>query len=273
VYCTNTVETFSDYTRPATTRVRDRTLPAPYPEDYASGDRPEPLRRRWRWVSPQTEEEIETAWGSRGRTRCQICGEDCASHRSLKLHVNAHLLLTFCPCGYNDVYPYPVTRHRAAGCFPGENYVVDAKLYPEFLTYIRPLVKKAMLLAVLSSGFQRVLDNARQQSPLVSDRPPITYTPEETTYPEEGEISPTPAKRRTRSPSPPLRRRRTPSPDPVRLATVEERLLRLQEEFTQLAPDLLNTTTGLFQLKGSVCRMKRKLRTCQAKHRRAQQGL
>jgi len=148
--------------------------------------------------------------------------------------------------------------------------VVDAKLYPEFLTLIRPLVKKAMLLAVLTSGFQRVLDYARQQSPLVSDRPQIAYTPEEFSYPEEGEVFPTPTKRRTRSPSPPLRRRRTPSPDPARLATVEERLLRLQAEFTQLAPDLLNTTTGLFQLKGSVGQIKRKLRTCQAKHGRAQ---
>jgi len=269
VYYTNAVETLSGYTRPVTTRVRNRAPPAPHHEEYTNGDWPEPLRRRWRWVSLEIEEQIETAWGSKGRTRCQIYEEERASHCSLKLHVNAHLLLTFCPCGYNDVYPYPVTRHWVTSCFFGENYVVDAKLYPEFLTLIRPLVKKAMLLAVLTSGFQHVLDYARQQSRLVSDRPQIVYTPEEFDYPEEEEVFPPPTRRRTRYPGSAPLRRRTPSPDPARLATVEERLFRLQAEFTQLATDLLSTTKGLYQIKGSVDRIKRKLRARQAKHRLA----
>jgi len=51
------------------------------------------------------------------------------------------------------------------------------------------------------------------------------------------------------------------------LCMVEERLLRLQAEFTQLTPDLLNTTTGLYQLKDSVGRLQRKLRARQARHR------
>ena len=56
-------------------------------------------------------------------------------------------------------------------------------------------------------------------------------------------------------------------PPPSRLATVEERLLRIQEEFTHLAPDLLSTTTGLYQLTDSVGRLKRRLRARQARHR------
>jgi len=60
----------------------------------------------------------------------------------------------------------------------------------------------------------------------------------------------------------------TPAPTgPSRLAMVEERLLRLQAEFTQLAPDLLSATTGLYELKGSVGRLKRRLRARQARYR------
>jgi len=58
-----------------------------------------------------------------------------------------------------------------------------------------------------------------------------------------------------------------PPPGPSQLATVEERLLRLQAEFTQPAPDLLSTTTGLYQLKDSVGRLKRRLHSRQARHR------
>jgi len=58
-----------------------------------------------------------------------------------------------------------------------------------------------------------------------------------------------------------------PPPGLSRLATVEERLLLLQAEFTQLTPDLLSTTTGLYQLKDSVGRLKRRLRAPQAQHR------
>jgi len=47
---------------------------------------------------------------------------------------------------------------------------------------------------------------------------------------------------------------------------VRERLLRLQEEFTQLAPDLLRATTGLNQRKDSVGRLKRRPRVRQTRH-------
>jgi len=63
----------------------------------------------------------------------------------------------------------------------------------------------------------------------------------------------------TREPIPP------PS-GPSRLATIEEWLVWLQADFMQLAPDLLSTTTGLYQLKDSVERIKRRPRACQARH-------
>lgn len=119
VYFTNAVETLSGYTRPATTRVRDRAFSAPHHEENTNGGLPGPLRRRWRWVSPETERKIEAAWGPKGSTQCQRCSKDSLSHRSLRLHVDANFQFTFCPCEHHDVYPYPVIRHRAAGCFPG----------------------------------------------------------------------------------------------------------------------------------------------------------
>jgi len=144
--------------------------------------------------------------------------------------------------------------HKIQGCYPGENYTADVDMYPEFLATIRPLVKKALTLAALTSGFQTVMKYARQQSPMVSDQPGPIPTLEEPAELEE-EVAPTP-------------RIATPLPDrPSHLATVEEWLLRLQAAFTQLAPDLLSTTTRLYQLKDSVRRIKRRLRARQAKHR------
>jgi len=218
-------------------------------EPETEGGLPATLRRRWWWVSPATEKKIEAAWGPKRSTRCQICHEDRPSHRSLRLHVNAHFLLAFCPCGHHDVHPYLGTVPKIKGCYPGENHIVDVDMYPEFLATIRPLVKKALVLAVRTSGFQTVLKYARQQSHMVSDKPETISTIEEPAPAEiEEEVEPTP-------------RIVTPPPErPSRLATVEERLLRLQADFTQLAPDLLNTTTGLYQLKDSVGRIKRRLR-------------
>jgi len=210
------------------------------------------LRRRHRWVSPATEKRIETAWGPKGRRQvCQVCQEERPSHRSLRLHVNAHFLLNFCPCGYHDVYPYPVTVHKM-NCFAGENHVVDEDTFPEYLAIIRPSVKKALTLAALTSGFQTILKYARQQSTMVSNEPDPTPVPEQPEGAEGAVVS---------APPPP------PPEKPTRLATVEERLLRLQADFTQLAPDLLNTTTGLYQLKDSVGRIKQRLRARQARHR------
>jgi len=72
--------------------------------------------------------------------------------------VSAHFLLAFCPCGHYDVYLYPATVHEIKSCYPGENHIVDAD---EFLAIIRLLVKKALVLAVLTSGFQTESKYAR----------------------------------------------------------------------------------------------------------------
>jgi len=94
-------------------------------------------------------------------------------------------------------------------------------------------------LAALTSGFQTLLRAAREQSLMVKTPPPTPVIPED--VPVDSGVTTTAAREKT---PPPL--------EPSRLATVEERLLRLQAEFTQLAPDLLNTTTGVYQLKDSV---------------------
>jgi len=234
-------------------RSRAQWTPLPMEEETERG-LPVVLRQRHRWVSPVTERKIEEAWGPKGRRQvCQVCQEERLSHRSLRLHVNAHFLLNFCLCGYHDVYPYPVTVHRM-NCFPGENPVVNEDTFLEYLAIIRPSVIKALTLAALTSGFQTILKYACQQSPMVSNKPDPTPVPEQPEEAEGAVVS--------------VPRTATPPPEkPNRLATVEERLLGLQADFTQLAPDLLNTTTGLYQLKDSVGRIKRRLCGRQVRHR------
>jgi len=124
-------------------------------------------------------------------------------------------------------------------CFAREGHVVDEDCFPKYLDAIWPVIKKALTLAALTSGFQTLLTATR-------NRYPRRGRSDNTRY--QGEDS-------------------TPLPGPSRLATVEERILRLQAEFTQLAPDLLSTTTGLYQLKDSVGRLKQRLRARQARHR------
>jgi len=165
-------------------------------EPETEGGQPVILRRRWWPVSPATEEKIKAAWGPKGSTRCQICHDDRLSHCSLRLHVNARFLLAYCPCGHHDVHPYPVTVHKIKGCYPGENHIVDADMYPELLATIRVIVKKALVLAVLTSGFQTVLKYARHQSPMVSDKPKAISTIEEPAPAEiEEEVEPIPQNR------------------------------------------------------------------------------
>jgi len=129
------------------------------------------LRQRHRWVSPATEKKIEEAWGPRGlRQICQVCREESPSHRALRLHVDAHFLLHFCPCGFHDVSPYPVIVHKM-DCFTGEGHVVDKDRFPQYIDAIRPVIKKAITLAALDSGFQRLLIAARQRSPMTRSLP------------------------------------------------------------------------------------------------------
>jgi len=191
-----------------------------------------------------TEKKIEQAWGPRGSHH--ICQEKCFSHRALRLHVDAHFLLYFCPCGFHDVFPHPVTLHKM-NCFVGVNYIVDEDCFPAFVKTIRPALKKVITLAALDVGFQQLLLTARQQSPLIRRLPTVTT---DNTAPPETEKNEPP-----------------PQPRPSRLATVKERQLRLQENITQLAPDLLSTTTGLYQLKDFVGRLERRLPARQARHR------
>jgi len=139
-------------------------------------------------------------------------------------------------------------------CFAGEGHVVDEDCFPQYLDAIRPVIKKAITIAALTSGFQTLLTTARQRSPMIKSPPATPVATDDkptndgtTTIPQKGKTP--------------------PSPGTSRLAMVEGRLLRLQAEFTQLTPDLLNTTTGLYQLKDSVGRLKRRLRARQARHR------
>jgi len=211
--------------------------------------------RQWhKWVSRATEQRIEEAWGPKeSRQICQVCQEERRSHSALWLHVDAHFLLHFCSCGFHDVFPYPVIVHKM-DYFAGEGYVVDEDCFSQYLDAIRPVIKKAIIIAALTSGFQTLLTTARQRSLMIKsppaapvatdDKPTIDRT---TTIPKKGKTP--------------------PPPGPSQLAMVEERLLRLQTEFTQLTPDLLNTTTGLYQLKDSVGCLKRRLRAHQAWHR------
>jgi len=132
---------------------------------------PAVLRQRDRWVSPATEKRIEEAWGPRGpRQICQVCQIRCPSHFALPLYVDAHFLLHFCPCGFHDVFPYPVTLHWM-DCFAGENHVVIKDCFPQYVDAIRPVIKKALSLAALDVGFQRLLFTARQQSPMIRSPP------------------------------------------------------------------------------------------------------
>jgi len=155
----------SDHTRTTTSRSQEQ-LPLPM-DDGPEMDRALPvvLRQRDWWVSPATEKRIEEAWGPRGpRKICQECQIRCPSHRALRLHVDAHFLLHFCPCGFHDVFPYPVILHKM-NCFAGNNHVVNEDCFPQFVDAIRPIIKKAITLAALDVEFQRLLFTARQQSP------------------------------------------------------------------------------------------------------------
>jgi len=205
----------SDYTRTTISRSQEQ-LPLPM-DDGPEMDRglPAVLRQRDRWVSPATEKRIEEAWGPRGpRQVCQVCQIRCPSHRALRLHVDAHFLLHFCRCGFQDVFPYPVTLHKM-DCFAGENHVVDKDCFPQYVDAIRPVIKKAITLAALDVGFQMLLITARQRSPMIRRLPAATVTTDD--EPANDKTPPRSEKEKT----PPL-------PGPSRLATVEERLLRLQ---------------------------------------------
>jgi len=200
---------FSDYTRTTISRSQEQ-LPLSMDDgpEMDSG-LPAVLHQRHRWVSPATEKKIGEAWGLRGpRLICGVCHMRCPSHRALRLQVDAQFLFHFCPCGFHDVFPYPVIIHKL-DCFAGEVHTIDQDCFPQYIDTIRPVIKKAIILAALDVGFQMLHTTARQQFPLIRSPPPATT--DNATPPETGESE------------------RPPQPKPSRLATVEERLLRLQD--------------------------------------------
>jgi len=116
----------SDCTRTTTFRSQEQ-LPLPM-DDGPEMDRglPAVLRQRDRWVSPATERRIEEAWGPRGpRQICQVCQIGCPLHRALRLHVDTHFLLHFCPCGFHDVFSYPMKCHISYLIADFENFSPD----------------------------------------------------------------------------------------------------------------------------------------------------
>ena len=172
---------FSDYTR--TTISRSQEQPPLSMDDGPEVDRGMPvvLHQRHRWVSPMTEKKIEEARGP--RQICGVCHMRCPAYRALRLQVDARFLLHFCPCGFHDVFPYPVLVHKL-DCFAGEVHTVDQDCFPAFVKTIRPVIKKATTLAALDVGFQQLLFTARQQSPLIRSSPAPTVTTDNATPPE-----------------------------------------------------------------------------------------
>jgi len=65
-------------------------------------------------------------------------------------------------------------------CFAGEGHVVDEDCFPQYLDAIRPVIKKALTLAALTSGFQTLLTATCKQSPMVKTPPATPVTSNDT---------------------------------------------------------------------------------------------
>jgi len=133
------------------------------------------------------------------------------------------------------VYPYPVIVHKM-NCFAGEGHVVDEDSFLQYLDAIRPVIKKALTLAALTSGFQTLLTAARKQSPMIKT---LSVTPviSKDTPADDGVMIPT-TKEKTPSPW------TQPTGYSGRAASAVTSRIH--------ATSLLSTTTGLYQLKDSV---------------------
>jgi len=79
-------------------------------------------------------------------------------------------------------------------CFTGEGYVVDTDTYNQYLEAVRPVIRKALTWAALSSGFYILLTAARQKSPMVKTVAAIIPRPDNTPM----EASDPPPQRRRR---------------------------------------------------------------------------
>jgi len=76
-------------------------------------------------------------------------------------------------------------------CFAGEGHVVDEDCFPQYLDAIRPVIKKALTLAALTSRFQTLLTAPRNRSPMVKT---LSATPADkgVTTPASNEKTPPP---------------------------------------------------------------------------------
>jgi len=63
--------------------------------------------------------------------------------------------------------------------------VVDEDSFPQYLDTNRPLIKKALTLAALTSGFQTLLTVARKQSRMVKTPSATTSTSQDTAVADE----------------------------------------------------------------------------------------
>lgn len=140
----------------------------------------------------------------------------------------------------------------------GAIFTVDEDNVPDFFNVIRPLIYKTLLLAVLSQGFPLHHDVNPDFWALIPDRyrqlEPGSASPPRPNRRQEGNKA-----NRTPSASSSTPRHINPTRSGV------HRLRRLQVGFGQVVPQLLAVMTGMKQLKDSVGRIKRKLRSRESK--------
>jgi len=83
-------------------------------------------------------------------------------------------------------------------CFAGEGHVVHEDCFPQYLDAIRPVIKKALTLAALTSGFQTLLTATCNRSSMVKTQSVTSATAEDTPA-DDGVTIPT-----TKEETPPL---------------------------------------------------------------------
>lgn len=121
---------------------------------FTESELPEPLHRRWHWVSPTTDQKIRAAGGPKDNTTCPLCQETFSLTRALIRHVDTHYTQSFCPCGEYEFYPSSVLDHQhKTGCYQGAIFMVDKASFSDFFTAIWSIIYKLLVLAALSHGF------------------------------------------------------------------------------------------------------------------------
>jgi len=74
---------------------------------------PDILLKRHRWVTRETEDQIQTHRGSDDCTTCRLCQQHFSTHRRLRVHIPQHFITTLCPCGEfrQGLHPSTPTHH------------------------------------------------------------------------------------------------------------------------------------------------------------------